>query len=164
MKTEELFEGWGLGLTMLRDAATTVAGDEAMSLGGSLADDLGHPQSDINVYCFAEGSGGCEHWVALDLAGRRVVMHPVPDSTITALGESGHGLLTDTTCDASIHTQWLPFLHALSRGVPINRRATLAAMADRAAAELYPYHFGTTALAAFACLAEEACALVEDGD
>ncbi|WP_431936245.1 nucleotidyltransferase domain-containing protein [Micromonospora sp. RP3T] len=55
--TELVLEHWGVDPEQIVAGARHEVGDADLYLGGSLADDLGSPDSDIDLYCFVESGG-----------------------------------------------------------------------------------------------------------
>ena len=72
MMTESVLEQWGVDGEQIVAAARQEVGEGDLYLGGSLADDLGTPSSDVDLYCFVPTGGSGRRRV--ELVGHRAVM------------------------------------------------------------------------------------------
>lgn len=165
MNLDELTERRCRDLDGLRAVAAAEVGDVPMVVGGSLADNLGHAESDIDVYCFV-AVGETELRPVVSSDGLRMDLHLAPPSVVEEARLLGYALLAEPSTyefEGSRDCCLAP-LHALACGVPLHRANEVAALRLRSRADLVSFHFATAALNAFGWLAAEAVALYGEVD
>ena len=176
MKTTELLEGWGIDLPTLTRFLDEQVGNVAMVVGGSLADDLGGPWSDIDVYAYGDvtiGSGltqerrfetdsGAPRRAFGRLRGAEIDVQVIPVAPLSAIGAQLRLLLAPEAISAlpSIAPNYVPALHALSNGIPINAR-DLDGLRTASAADLLGRWLAVRAVLALETLIADATAMIK---
>ena len=164
MILDEVVERSGCDVDALHAAALAMVGDVPMVVGGSLADDLGHPGSDVDVYCFVDHVGPAPPCSAATPA--LLDLHLTPPELIDEAAALGHALLSDPAAYdlTGMSESVLGALHALALGTALHREDEIARLRLHARADLVSFHLASAALDAFAWLAVEAVALMGETD
>jgi hypothetical protein len=162
---DELVEALGGDRDVLRAAVVAEVGDLPMVVGGSLADDLGHANSDVDVYCFV-GEAEPVTPPRSPASSPGLDVHVVPIDILDRGAAFGGDLLARPSAydGAGIADDLLTVLHALAAGTPLHRADEVAALRLHAQADLVAFHFAAAALDAFSWLAAEASALLGEAD
>lgn len=163
MMTESVLEQWGIDAEQIVANARQEVAECDLYLGGSLADDLGSPASDIDLYCFVKSGG-------TDLRRVRVVGHR-PVTLELHIVDIGHELATTASlvplvadADPPPPSRW-PLLsggtframHALLCDRPLARHGgTAERMRSELGADLLPVYVALRASLAATSLVREA--------
>lgn len=166
MKTDDLFEQWGIDAELL---AEVVFGDEPAELaviGGSLADDLGTASSDVDVFVVSKRFASWPFQAVSsglrvgELTHRRVGVHvhviPADDVVL-----AGHDLMRLLNAGPVLRRlgdytpQQLAVLHALRAGLPIAGQPGLARVQTDSACDLLPLVLALRALLSFHAFTRE---------
>ena len=97
MRTDELLEHWNTDPSAVVAAAVEMVGPCDVYLGGSLADDLGSVNSDVDLYCFRADEAGITPFPVVTTSGdANLELHVVGVGPALLDGSSLRGLITET--------------------------------------------------------------------
>jgi hypothetical protein len=119
MLTNQLFELWGIDDRILLHTCQDDGLGSAVVLGGSLADNMGTPGSDIDLYCFSDATQPADQHTFLRLNERVVHVHAVDLTRLRALGSLLWQMLDesqDLVRVPVVSPTTLSDLHALNAG------------------------------------------------
>ncbi|MEV5533679.1 nucleotidyltransferase domain-containing protein [Streptomyces prunicolor] len=128
MLTSQLFELWGIDDEILLHSCQDHGSGSAVVLGGSLADNMGTPVSDIDVYCFSDATRPDGQHAFRRLNERVVHIHTVNRTTLGSLGGPLWQLLDEPQCLDGVPVlppTTLSDLHALQAGRALYDDGTL---------------------------------------
>ena len=168
MLTEQLFEHWQVDAKAIVDTVYDAVGPCDVLLGGSLADDLAHVMSDVDLYCFSSAPAvDVARPVAAECGDATLELHLVDVGTAEGCGPSLAELVTS---EAPLEPQQWPLLspqeirrlHAAYRDNALSTgTGAVEVFRRRTAPDLLHVYVALRSVLTCAALAEDVVTLVD---
>ncbi|HEX2051666.1 MAG TPA: hypothetical protein VHJ34_13695 [Actinomycetota bacterium] len=163
MKLDELLEETATDAFELAALAAAAAPDGALLIGGSAADALATPHSDIDVFCFTDDASDAAS-TFVQAPGVTVHLHFVSGASLRESGDALRALATSrspSVVPPALPYEHLAALHALDRGIVLRDDAGLDVLRTAAGSDLTSLYVMLRSLYACRAFASDAVGMLE---